>query len=314
MKLANITGKLSKMTGKTGLIFKKYSPEILLVVGITGTIASTVLACRATLKVNDILDEHQENKKKINGVWEKVKEGEIPLDDYSETDYKKDLTTAYIQTGANFVKLYGPAVTLGAASIACIIGGHGIMKKRNVALVAAYKAIEEGFNSYRQRVKEELGEETDYRYKNGIRSEEVIDIEKTKDGKTKKVKREKLVDDPNGLSVYARFFDESCEQWSKTPEYNLMFLKAQQNYFNNMLQARGHVFLNEVYDALGIPRSQAGTIVGWVIGDGDNFIDFGIFDGERERARAFVNGDEPSIRLDFNVDGVIYDLFTKKKA
>jgi hypothetical protein len=317
MNFEKITSGLLKLTGRSGLVLKAHSPEILLVLGITGTVASAILACRATLKVEDVLDDHREKTEKINDCWEKVKEGEISLDEYSEQDHKKDLVIAYTQTVVDFIKLYGPAVTLGVASIVCIVSGHGIIKKRNLALVAAYKAIEEGFNAYRKRVIEEHGEETDYMYKNGLRKQEIMEAAYTDENgiKHKAQKVTKLIEDPNGLSVYARFYDESCSQWSKNSEYNLMFLRSQQNYYNDMLKARGHVFLNEVYDALGIPRTQAGAIVGWVIGvNGDNFIDFGIFDGDRMRSRDFVNGYERSILLDFNVDGVIYDLFTKEKG
>jgi len=313
MKISNILTSLSKMTGRTGLLIQAKSPEILLVIGITGAVASTVLACRATLKVETVLDNHMETRNKIDHCWDKVKEGEVSLDEYSDMDHKKDLVIAYTHTGLDFVKLYGPAVTLGVISLACIVGSHGIMKQRNVALMAAYQAVEKGFAAYRKRVVEEFGEEKDYMYKNGLRSETVIEEEVGENGKVKKVKKEKLVVDPNGFSMYARFFDESCSEWSKDPEYNLFFLKAQQNIFNDLLKVRGHVFLNEVYDALGIKRSRAGAVVGWVIRPGhDNFVDFGIFDGDREKVRDFVNGKERSILLDFNVDGVIYDLFTKE--
>ena len=315
--LEKITTGLSKMTGKTGLVLQKHSPEILLGVGIAGTVASAVLACRATLKVEAVLDNHREKVDKIHECWQKVQDGDIDVSAYSEQDKKKDLAVTYTQTTVDFIKLYGPAITLGVASLACIISGHGIMKKRNIALMAAYKAVEEGFSAYRKRVIEEHGEEADYMYKNGLRKQEIVEAAYTDaDGvKHKAQKNQVLVDDPNGLSVYARFFDESCEQWSKNPEYNLMFLRSQQNYYNDMLKSRGHVFLNEVYDALGIPRTQAGAVVGWMISDnGDNFIDFGVFDGDRPRARDFVNGYERSIILDFNVDGVIYDLFTRGKA
>lgn len=315
--LEKITSGLVKMTGKTGLAIKARSPEILLSVGIVGTVTAAVLACRATLKVEDVLDVHQEKVDKIHECWQKVQDGDIDISVYSEQDKKKDLVVTYTQTTFDFIKLYGPSITLGVASIACIIAGQGIMKKRNIALMAAYKAVEEGFSTYRKRVIEEHGEEADYMYKNGVRKQEIVEAAYTDaDGvKHKAQKKQVLVDDPNGLSVYARFFDEGCEQWSKNPEYNLMFLRSQQNYYNDMLKSRGHVFLNEVYDALGIPRTQAGAVVGWMISDnGDNFIDFGVFDGDRPRARDFVNGYERSILLDFNVDGVIYDLFTRGKA
>lgn len=312
MKLANITNQLGRMTGRTGLVLKKYSPEILLVVGIGGTVVSTVLACRATLKVEEVLDNHQQKVDKSRHCRKMVESGSLEASEYTEKDYKKDLTVIYTQTAVDFVKLYGPAVTLGVASVACIIGGHGIMKKRNVALVAAYKAIEESFNAYRERVREEYGEEKDYMFKHNLRSEQVTEVETGEDGKEHKVKKTKLkVVDGATPSQYARFFDEYNINWSKHDDYNLVFLRSQQNYFNDILLSRGHVFLNEVYDALGLERSKAGAIVGWVInkdGSGDNFIDFGIFNGDSVKARDFVNGYERSILLDFNVDGVIYDL------
>lgn len=314
--LSKITTGLSKMTGRTGLALKAASPEILLYVGIAGTIGATVLACRATLKVESVLEKHADQVEKIHTVRDQVQNGEIAAEEYTETDYKKDLVLTYAQTAGGFIKLYGPAVTLSVASFACIIGGHRIMKARNVALMAAYQAVEKGFAAYRRRVVEEFGENKDYQFKHGLRSEMVTETEVDENGKSHKVKKEKLVvSDPNGVSIYAKFFDESSSEWQKDPEYNIFFLRAQQNYWNNMLQARGHVFLNEVYEALGIPKTQAGAICGWVLSpEGDNFIDFGIFDGERTKVRDFVNGYERSILLDFNVDGVIWDSFTKEKA
>ena len=310
MNKLQIVEKLSKMTGKTGLVAAKNAPTILVVGGVIGIVASTILACRATLKVEDILDEHQEKKEKIEEVWQKVVDGDMSEEKYSESDKKKDLTVTYVQTAVTMVVNYAPAVILGGLSIACILKSHSIMKTRNLALMAAYKTLDEGFKSYRRRVVEEYGEDKDYQYKNGLRSETVIEKTTDENGKTKSVKKEVLVsnDDPNNLSIYAKYFDESCLNWSKSPEYSMLFLKAQQSYFNDMLRVRGHVFLNEVYDALGIERTKAGSVVGWVMGEGRaNSIDFGLYDG-RERARAFVNGYERTIILDFNVDGVIYDL------
>jgi len=307
MKLATLGKNLSIATGRTGLVLRKFSPEILLVIGITGGIASTFLACRATLKMDDVLYNHKNKVERVKDGYDQVLSGEIVSPGYTEKDYKKDLTVVYVQTAVDFAKLYGPAVTLGIASIACIVGGHGIMTKRNVALIAAYKAVEEGFAAYRKRVVEEYGAEKDYMYKNGLKAEQVSDVVTDADGKIHKVKSQKLALDTNSLSQYAKFFDETNPEWSKEPGYNYMYLKSQQVYHNQLLQTRGHVFLNEVYDALGIPRTKAGSVVGWVIGEGDNFIDFGIFN-DRQEVRDFVNGYEKSIRLDFNVDGVIIDL------
>lgn len=313
VNFANIGEKVTKVAGRSGLVLKKYSPEILLVVGVAGVVTSTVMACKATLHAEDILDEHAMKTEKIAKSWELVEKGQISSEKYTEKEHQKDLTVVYVQTGVNFVKLYGPAFTLGVASLACIICSHGIMKKRNVAIAAAYKAVEESFSAYRKRVVEEYGEEKDYMFKHNLRSEEIIEAAYTdEDGvKHKAEKKTVVVPGDDGPSMYAKFFDESCLQWTRDAQYNYMFLKATQKYYNQMLIARGHVFLNEVYEALGLPHTAAGSVVGWVAGKngGDNYIDFGIFDRQgNPQVRKFVNGHECSILLDFNVDGPIWNL------
>lgn len=312
MNFSNAIQTAKFAIGRGGLILKKYSPEILTAAGVIGVVGSTVLACKATLKVEDILDEAKKKSNLINAVHD----GEIEVDaEYTDNDYSKDLIVNRTQTAVKLIKLYGPAITLGALSITAILGGQHILRKRNVAIMAAYKLCEESFNNYRSRVKDELGEEKDRQFYYGMTEETVKNKVKSKDGKTKTVTK-KVEKAPDHLySQYARFFDEANTNWNKSPEQNMYFLKMVQNQMNDKLKARGHVFLNEVYDALGFERSEAGQLVGWVwnkdntaMEAGDGFIDFGIFDGDDYAKRAFVNGDECSILLDFNVDGVIYDL------
>lgn len=312
MNFSNAIQTAKFAIGRGGLVLKKYSPEILTAAGVIGTVGSTVLACKATLKVEDILDEAKKKSNLINAVHD----GEIEVDaEYTDKDYSKDLLVNRTQTAVKLIKLYGPAISLGALSIAAILGGQHILRKRNVAVMAAYKLCEESFNNYRSRVKEELGEEKDRQFYYGITEETVKEKVKSKDGKTKTVTK-KVEKAPDHLySQYARFFDEANINWDKSPEQNMYFLKMVQNQMNDKLKARGHVFLNEVYDALGFDRSEAGQLVGWVwnkdntaMEAGDGYIDFGIFDGNNYAKRAFVNGDERSILLDFNIDGMIYDL------
>lgn len=312
MNFSNAIQTAKFAIGRGGVILKKYSPEILTAAGVIGTVGSTVLACKATLKVEDILDEAKKKSNLINAVHD----GEIEVDaEYTDKDYSKDLLVNRTQTAVKLIKLYGPAITLGALSITAILGGQHILRKRNVAVMAAYKLCEESFANYRSRVKDELGEEKDRQFYYGITEETVKDKVKSKDGKTKTVTT-KVEKAPDHLySQYARFFDEANMNWDKSPEQNMYFLKMVQNQMNDKLKARGHVFLNEVYDALGFERSEAGQLVGWVwnkdntaMEAGDGYIDFGIFDGNSYAKRAFVNGDERSILLDFNIDGMIYDL------
>ena len=211
------------------------------------------------------------------------------------------------------VKLYAPAVILGTVSITAILAGHNILRKRNVALAAAYATVDKGFKEYRGRVIERFGEELDKELKYNIRAKDVEEVKVNEEtGKEEISKKTVNVADPNAYSDYARFFDDGCTGWTKDPEYNLMFLKDQQRYANDRLQSKGSLFLNEVYDMLGIPRTKAGACVGWIYDEknpvGDNFVDFGIYDMYNERKRDFVNGYERTILLDFNVDGNILDL------
>jgi len=303
-KLAIMKATLTKVVGRGGLTLRKCSPEILIGVGIIGVVATTVLACKATLKVDTVIDKAQKNIKKIKETHENP-----DTENYSEMDYQKDLTIVYVQTGVKLAKMYAPAVILGVVSISCLLGAHGIMKRRNIALVAAYRALDGSFKDYRRRVVDAYNSANDQEFKTGVHQTTVTEIEKDETGKNIKVKKPINKLDPNQYSTYARFFDEACVNWCKTPEYNRIFLHCQQNYANDLLKSRGHIFLNEVYDMIGIPRSQAGAVVGWVIGeDNDNFVDFGMFNVDKMGSRDFVNGYERSILLDFNVDGVIYDL------
>ena len=303
-----ILNGLSRTFGRASLQLKKHSPEILVGAGIVGGVASAVMACKATLKVNEALEEPKANIEKIHNYVEEHGFSEK----YTEEDSKKDLTIVYVQGAVKVAKLYAPAVILGTLSITSILAGHNILRKRNVALAAAYTVIDKSFKDYRGRVIERFGKELDRELKYGIKSEEVEKVVVNEDGTESVVKEVVEVVDPNEISEFARIFDNGCAGWEKDPEYNLMFLKRQQSYFNDLLKRRGHVFLNEVYDALGFPRSKAGQEVGWYYDEehpnGDNFIDFGIFDIHNPKKRDFVNGYERSIILDFNVDGPILHL------
>ena len=287
---------------------EKHSPEILMGVGVVGVVATTVTACRATMKLNDILDECVETRDKIKS----VQENPAYDDRYSDEDAQKDLTINYVQTGVKIAKLYAPSVALGVFSVGCLLGSHNVMQKRNAALSAAYLTVDKSFKEYKQRVIDRVGEEVEKEIRYGIKAEEVVETVTDEDGNETTVTETVKMMNPNLYSDYARFFDEASPYWQKDPEYNLVFLKAQQQYANDLLRAKGRLFLNDVYDMLGIEKTKAGQIVGWVYDpenpNGDNFVDFGIYDMSKERVRAFVNGYEATILLDFNVDGNIWDL------
>ena len=297
--IGKMTSLITRGAGRSLLIARKFSPEVLTGVGIAGFATTIVLACRATVNARQTVAEFDTGRKTV-----KTMRFERDPKVYSDSEYRKDLAYVYFKFSKDLLKIYGPSITTGLASTACILGAQKIMSGRNAALIAAYKAVEQSFSTYRGRVREEFGEERDRDLSRGVVYEQV-DLENSEGKKSRQIVASV---DPNKISEYARFFDETCNEWDRNAEYNLMFLKARQTYANDMLRARGHVFLNEVYDMLGIPRTKAGAVVGWVISkDGDNFVDFGIYNPDNPRAADFVNGYEKSILLDFNVDGVIYD-------
>lgn len=305
----DIIKNVTRNFNKIGFQLKKHSPEILVVAGVVGAVTSAVMACKATTKVHDILED---TKTKVDQVHEILANDDIPEEKYSVEDSKKDLAIIYAQTGFEFVKLYGPSVALGVLSITAILTSNNILRKRNLALAAAYTTIDRSFKEYRGRVVERFGKDLDHELKYNIKAKEIEETVTNEDGTEATETKTVDVANPTEYSDYARFFDEACSGWTKDPELNLMFLKRQQSYANDLLQRRGYLFLNEVYDMLGIPRTKAGQVVGWVYDEncpvGDNYVDFGIYDIHREKCRDFVNGYERTILLDFNPDGNILDL------
>lgn len=284
-------------------VLRKKSPEILLGAGIAGTVLASVMACKATLKIHEVEETY-------NDLIDNIENGResFPEEEYSEQDYKKDLNIARVQRVVNYGRLYAPSVLAGGTSIALILAGHHIMSRRFFGLAAAYQVIDSAYKNYRQAVIDDQGEDKDREYQFGIKKTVKKTTKTGKDGK--KVKSESVtVEVPDELdpAMYAKFFDESSHQWRSDWTQNMFFLNSQQAYANDKLNIEGHLFLNEVYDALGLPRTSYGAIVGWMKrGDGDGYVDFGVYD---DRNADFINGyKQDRILLDFNVDGNIWNL------
>lgn len=309
MKKTEIMNKITRQFSMTGLKLKKHSPEILAVAGVVGVVTSAVMACKATTKLSDVLEE---TKGQIDEMHEYI-ETKGFSEKYTEENSKKDVAIIYAQAGVKIARLYGPAVILGTLSITAMLTSNHILRKRNVALAAAYAAVEKSFKEYRGRVVERFGKELDRELKYNIKAKEIEETTVDEEGKETTVT--KVVDsvDPSIMpSPYAKFFDEYTPYWEKNSEYNLMFLRKQQNWANDKLKAQGYLFLNDVYKMLGIKVTSIGQVVGWIYDEknpiGDNYVDFGIYDINNEAKRLFVNGNEYSVLLDFNVDGNILDL------
>lgn len=287
----NLSAIATRSLGSVQLGLQKNAPTILTGAGIVGFIATTALTIRATTKAVDALPVIAED---VRIVKQQIKD-----DDVHGREAQKELVKVYAHSSLVMAEIFWPALLTGSASIACVIAAHGMMVKRQASLVAAYTALDAGYRAYRSRVREEFGEEKELALYRNPKTRTVYDDEMERPCE--------IIDTDDTMpSPYARFFDECSPNWTKTPEYNLMFLRAQQDWANDRLHAHGYLFLNEVYEALGLQRSQAGQIVGWQLkGNGDGFVDFGLYAIGDECNRAFVNIIEHTVLLDFNVDGVI---------
>lgn len=306
--LSKVSTSAAKFAGKAEFTIKKNSPEILLGAGIVGFVGTVVLACRATCRADEVLEFHRRKIKDINDAKEIADadpEGEMS---YDVEIYRQDKAIRYLKTTGSLAKLYAPTVAVGTLSLACILTSRNIMQKRYLGVVAAYNGLSAAFEEYRKRVRDEYGEGLDKHFRYGTTYEELPVYDEN--GKKTKEK-EQVEKTETGMVMQTddscRFFDSSNPNWDKNPAFSMMWLRGQQNILNDILHTRGHVFLNEVYDALGFPHTPQGAVLGWIDGEGDNCIDFGLYDQNKENVRRFVNGVDNVIMLEFNHDGVIWD-------
>lgn len=320
MKKEEIMTKATQMLSKTAFKLKKASPTIMVIGAAVGGVTATVLACKATLKAQDILAEHQNKVEQIHKVEELAQNGELQLKEeetYTAEDVKKDITTTYVQTGLKLAKAYLPAVVLGSASLGCMFGSHHIMTKRNATLTAAYIALDQAFNDYKHRVTNRFGDRVQQELEHNIKAVEVETTKADENGLEEVIKEYKdiaeLADEP-----YSLIFDETVDTWEKNADLNRNYLTLIESAANKKLRMQGHLFLNEVLKMIGTHGGDSlctptGQIVGWVYNPNDtslhNHVDFGItsFAPDNEALNSFIRGEERSVKLNFNCDGVIID-------
>lgn len=286
---------LTRFGGRTALKLSSHSPTIMVVAGVVGLGATAVLAAKASRQMDPIIEDHQKGRVDISGTVYETKREE-----------QKDLVRLYSRTTKDLARLYGPTLVVGTLSTASVLYGHKVLHGRHVASIAAYSGLMEQFTSYRGRVAKTLGSNVERGIYEGAHGEWVEDPDHKGEHKLAPKFDADMVED----SYLRPWFDESNVNWTRDPVMNYTFLKGVQTHMNNILQIRGHVTLNDVYDALRIPRTNEGQVAGWVwnSGVGDNFIDFGFMSGIDPHTVAFRNQAERTVRLNFNVQGNIYGM------
>lgn len=303
---------LSKLAMKANRVkfgLKKHSPEICMVLGITGVVVSAVSACVATYKLDEVIDDA---KSKIDDIHET---NDITEDTEVPKEVKKELSVVYAQTTFKVIKMYAPYIVIGTLSIGSILTSNRILRERYTATAAAYTVVRNSYNKYRAHVIERFGEDVDFELRHGIKKEEIVETVVDDNGKEKTITKTVCSTDDDEYSEFARIWYQGDQGYTDDPVFNMKYLKLMQAQANDRLKAQGYLFLNEVYEMLGFPKTKAGQIVGWTYikggnnPNGDNKVSFYLYDNIHSRAkRDFINGKEPGVLLDFNVDGNILDL------
>lgn len=286
---------LTRLGSRQLLKLQKNAPTIMVVSGVVGFGVTAVLAAKATRNIDPIIEDHA--KQRV-GISENVL-----LDNRAE---QRQLVKLYANTTLELGKLYAPTLVVGTLSAGSVLYGHRILKGRHLATMAAYTGLMEQYKSYRERVAETLGHELEREIHDGAVGKWEEDPNHPGEYK---MKAKKLEEAQKG-NYLRPFFDESNDNWTTDPTSNYLFLKGVQSHMNRVLDIKGHVFLFEVYDALGIPRTKETIVTGWLRdnSNGDGYIDFGFMTDKSPEAAMFRNGAERCVRLNFNIDGVIWDL------
>lgn len=287
---------------------EKHAPTIMIVGGTALIIGAAIYACKKSIRAHEAIEEANEKLDKINEGVELA--GGSP--DFDEKVARKERAKVYTDLGLELGKCYGPSVIAGIIGFGLIFKSNAIMKERNKALALSYANLLASYKNYRDRVRQEYGEEADIKIASNGEVKEITYVDENGETQVKKAN----VIGRNGVvySPYARCFGEGNDNWSISPNANISFLRGQELWANDKFRTEGILFLNDVYRALGFPRTPDGQVVGWVwdpnIDALENYISFGIFENvvDNREIRDFVNGVTDAVWLDFNVDGVVHEL------
>lgn len=297
---------------------KNASPQILVVSGIVGIVGTVVLACKATRHLDETVNAAKEEIEEVHEKRETLSEEEYP-----DKEMKKELTKVYVKNGMKIVKLYAPSVILGTLSVGGILKSNDILRKRNMALSAAYATLDSGFKAYRKRVVEKYGEDEDTALRLGTRTEKVEETIEV-DGKKKKVKTPyEVVDGESGENGIYYFSDSVLYQG--IDDYDINVINGRQKLSNNLFQKNGVYLVKEALDILGFegdlvdPKKHPELLtLGWLKGDKDCD---GRVDYRAHRVlRDIVDKETGEIvrivdyALDFNHDGNVYSRLVKNYA
>lgn len=297
-----IPNSVTRFASRSALQLSAKSPTLLVVTGVIGLGAAAVLAAKATRKIDPVLEDHAKARIDIE-IW--VSDGAS----VQKREEQRALLDLYMNTGIKLGRIYGPSIFVGVTSAISVLGGHRILVGRHVASLAAYSGLFKEFSAYRSRIASTFGVERERELYNGA----MLEYEEDPNHKGEYKLKAKYPETRDG-SYLRPWFDEDNPNWTRDAHHNAMLLRGIQQYMNDQLQVRGHVFLNDVFDALRIPRCPEGAVVGWLRNPvkGDGYIDFGFMTSQDPQSIGFCNYTEKSVQLNFNIDGNIWELMMEQ--
>lgn len=243
--------KITKFFKTSRRFLGKHSPEILTGIGVTGMITTTVLAVKATPKAMILIEE-------------KKKELEV-----------EDLTT--IETVKAAWKPYVPALTLGVASVSCIVGASAVNAKRNAALATAYAISERTLVRYRDKVVETLGEKKEKEIREKVSQDKVNENKISGSQVVITGKDNTLFMD----GVTGRPFRSSLDKINKVI-----------NELNRRMTYENYISLDEFYTGIGLSSTSNSSYLGWNLDDGLIELDIDT---------CLAENDEPCIVINYKV-------------
>jgi len=317
----NLPIKLVSVATTIGRAACKAAPKIMAVGGAIASVVAIVEAVNATPEAVKKLEERKEN-------IEKIKEARETLPDYTEKQYKKEMTTQYVGIASDIFTSYGKAMAWWGISMGLFYGSIHIYDKRNKALASTLIAAVDAANADKKKVYDALGEEEADKIFNGIH--EVVEEKEVTDekGKTKTVKTKKTV--ASDIDKFCTIvWTERDSTWDHIPEFRdnhiidvcnaytrkIFGQKNEDGEYLRYPQPNMHVDMNDISREFKDPSdpaywTQAHQLGGWDINHPDQEV------RARWRDVEIPDPENPKFFIDariitFNIGGALCPDFVK---
>lgn len=298
-----LASKVTRGLSNISRVVGKHSPLIMTAIGVVGLGATAVTSYKAAKKVEVIvedIEESREQEERIAYLEDGERSGIMTVEARNEL---MDLRVTHVpvdrfEVGKRLTGAVALPVALGVASIACIILSYKIQDNRIGALAAALTTATAENAFYKKKYAQQYGEE---KAKQFYTPTEMVSRTVVDDNGKESDILETIQSETS--SLHGVWFHESTEYASDDHAYNQRFIQNVEDKMTNKLFATGWLRMNEVCDALGLPRTRAGELLGWGVPSGDFRLDQEVTLVYDEVTRQNI----PQIYIKWNNPKYIYD-------